>query len=278
MNPLRIACLQSRAFASPPEAEEEAEQQIRAAARQGARIVCTQELFRTPYFCCTQDPDRFDLAEPVPGPTTERFAALARELEVVLILSLFERHAAGIYYNTAVVIDADGQLCGRYRKTHIPQDPGFEEKFYFTPGDTGFQAFDTAAGRIGVVICWDQWFPEGARQTALKGAEVIFCPTAIGWLPEEKPALGESQLRMWQTVQQGHAISNGVYWAAVNRTGTEGGTEFWGSSFVADYTGTPVASASVEEEEILLADLDLRAIEEHRRIWPFFRDRRPEMY
>jgi N-carbamoylputrescine amidase len=177
-----------------------------------------------------------------------------------------------------VVIDADGTLQQVYRKSHIPQDPGFEEKFYFTPGDTGFQACDTAYGRIGVVICWDQWFPEAARLTALDGAEVIFCPTAIGWLPEEKPSLGERQLRMWQTVQQGHAIANSCTWAAVNRVGTEGETEFWGSSFIADYTGQPVSTASVDREEILLADLDMRAQEEHRRIWPFFRDRRPDLY
>jgi N-carbamoylputrescine amidase len=278
MKSTRIACLQSHSFPSATESEEHHEQLIRSAAGKGAQIICTQELFRTEYFCQTQTPEKFDLAEAVPGPVTERFSALAAELNVVLILSLFEKRTAGRYHNTAVVLDADGSLCGTYRKTHIPQDPGFEEKYYFTPGDTGFQAFDTAFGRIGVVICWDQWFPEAARLTAMDGAEMIFCPTAIGWLPEEKAALGETQLRMWKTVQQGHAIANGCHWAAVNRTGTEGSIEFWGNSFVADYTGTLIASASADQEEILLADLDLLAQEEHRRIWPFFRDRRPEMY
>lgn len=278
MNAIRIACLQSKAFPTPGEADDHHETLIRSAAAQGAQIICTQELFRTPYFCRSQDPSLFDLAEPLPGPTTERFSALAAELGVVLILSCFEHHMAGVAFNTAVVLDADGRFPGRYRKTHIPQDPGFEEKFYFTPGDTGFQAFDTAFGRIGVLICWDQWFPEAARLTALQGAEIIFCPTAIGWLPAEKAELGAKQLRMWRTVQEGHAIANGCYWAAVNRVGVEGETEFWGNSFVSDFTGTPLATASSDQEEILLADCDRKALEDHRRMWPFFRDRRPELY
>jgi N-carbamoylputrescine amidase len=278
MNATRIACIQSHAFPSPQAALDELESLIRTAAGQGARLICTQELCLTPYFCRTQDPDLFELAEQIPGPTVERCSNLARELQVVLVLSLFEKARAGMYFNTAVVLDADGSLVTRYRKTHIPQDPGFEEKFYFTPGDTGFRAVDTAAGRIGVLICWDQWFPEAARCTAMDGAQLIVCPTAIGWLPEEKPSLGATQLRMWQTVQQGHAIANGCYWAGINRVGTEGDTEFWGSSFVADFTGTPIATASVEHPEILYADLDVQAQEKHRRIWPFFRDRRPEHY
>jgi len=278
MNTIRIACLQSRALGSSAEALAHTETLIRAAAAKGANILCTQELFPTPYFCRTQDPGFFDLAEPIPGATTEHFAGVARELGVVLILSLFERRAPGLYHNTAAVIDADGRLLGKYRKMHIPQDPGFEEKFYFTPGDLGFRAWDTAFGRIGVIICWDQWYPESARLTALHGAEIIFCPTAIGWLPEEKAALGQAQHHAWRTVQQGHAVANGCYYAAVNRVGLEGETEFWGQSFVADYTGQLLAEADSAHEEILLADCDLQVLETHRRMWPFFRDRRIDAF
>lgn len=251
---------------------------MREAAAGGAQVICTQELFATPYFCRTQDPALFDLAEPVPGPTVARFQSVARELGVVLILSLFERRAAGLYHNTAAIVDADGEYLGLYRKMHIPQDPGFEEKFYFTPGDTGFRAWDTAFGRIGVIICWDQWYPESARLTAMHGAEIIFCPTAIGWLPEEKPTLGTAQKQAWTRVQQGHAVANGCYYAAVNRVGTEGSTEFWGGSFVSDYLGTSIAEAGAVEDAVLLADCDLRALEDHRRMWPFFRDRRIDAY
>lgn len=278
MNSTRIACLQSAARDTPGAALDRAEEMMREAAARGAKILCTQELFPTPYFCRTQDPGCFDLSEKIPGPTTERFASLARELGVVLILSLFEKRAAGLYHNTAAIVDADGSLLGRYRKMHIPQDPGFEEKFYFTPGDLGFRAWDTAFGRIGVIICWDQWYPESARLTALRGAEIIFCPTAIGWLPEEKPLVGEAQRNAWLRVQQGHAVANGCYYAAVNRTGTEGQTEFWGTSFVSDFTGTLVAEGATDREEILLADCDLKALEDHRRMWPFFRDRRVDAY
>lgn len=278
MTTIRIGCIQSKAYPSPEAAAERTEALVREAAAKGAKIICTQELFLTPYFCRTQDPALFDLAEPVPGPSVLRFQSLARELGVVLVLSLFERRAAGLYHNTAALIDADGRYLGPYRKMHIPQDPGFEEKFYFTPGDTGFRAWDTAHGRIGVIICWDQWYPESARLTALQGAEIIFCPTAIGWLPKEKPALGERQRRAWMRVQEGHAVANGCFYAAVNRTGTEGDTEFWGTSFVADYTGTLLAEGSTDREEILLADCDLKALEDHRRMWPFFRDRRIDAY
>lgn len=278
MKTTRIACLQSKAHSSPVEACDRTEALIREAAAQGARILCTQELFPTPYFCRTQDPSLFDLAEPLPGPTTERFQSVARELGVVLILSLFERRAAGLHHNTAAILDADGSLLGRYRKMHIPQDPGFEEKFYFTPGDLGFRAWQTAFGKIGVIICWDQWYPESARLTAMQGAEIIFCPTAIGWLPEEKAELGAAQRNAWLRVQQGHAVANGCYYAAVNRVGTEGRTEFWGSSFVSDYTGTLITEGSTDSEEILLADCDLKALEDHRRMWPFFRDRRIDAY
>ena len=203
---------------------------------------------------------------------------VSKELDVVLVLSSFEKRAPGLHHNTAAIIDADGTFLGKYRKMHIPQDPGFEEKFYFTPGDIGFQAWNTKYGKIGVIICWDQWYPESARLTALKGAEIIFVPTAIGWLPEEKPLLGESQRNAWLNVQKGHAVANGCYYAAINRVGIEGETEFWGTSFVADYYGEFVAKASENETEILYADCDLKAMEDHRRIWPFFRDRRIDSY
>ncbi len=278
MKTTRIACLQTLGFESTEEAASHTEKIIREAAAGGAKIICTQELFLTPYFCRVQDPELFDLAEPIPGPSTDRFQVLAKELGVVLILSLFEKRAPGLYHNTAAVLDADGRYLGAYRKMHIPQDPGFEEKFYFTPGDTGFKAWDTAFGKIGVIICWDQWYPESARLTAMAGAEIIFCPTAIGWLPEEKAALGERQLRAWQRVQEGQAVANGCFYAAVNRVGTEGDTEFWGHSFVADYTGTLLAEGGEQETEILYADCDLKAMEDHRRMWPFFRDRRIDAY
>jgi len=254
------------------------EKRIRSAVEKGARIVCTQELFTSPYFCQTQTLEPFDTAEPIPGPITQRFSALAKELHVVIVVSLFEQGIPGVTYNTAVVLDADGSCCGIYRKSHIPQDPGYEEKFYFTPGDTGFQAFDTAYGKIGVLICWDQWFPEAARETALAGAEIIFCPTAIGWLPDEKGDQGQRDRRMWQNVQKGHAIANGCYWAVANRVGREGDIDFWGSSFVCDYRGEIIAQASEDREEILIADCDLDALKTHRRTWPFFRDRRHELY
>ena len=250
---------------------------IRQAAAGGAQIICTQELFTTSYFCRTQDPALFDLAESVPGPTTDALATLAAELGVVIIGSLFERRAAGVYHNTAAVIDADGSYLGKYRKMHIPQDPGFEEKFYFTPGDLGYKVWDTHFGKISVLICWDQWYPEAARLAALAGAEILFYPTAIGWLPEEKAELGSAQHTAWETVQRGHAVANGCYVAAVNRTGTEGDTEFWGQSFVADFYGQIIERAPVDAEAIILADCDLNALEQ-MRIWPFFRDRRIDSY
>jgi N-carbamoylputrescine amidase len=231
-----------------------------------------------PYFCREQDPELFDLAEPVPGPITEILSGLAAELGVVIIAALFERRAPGVYHNTAAVIDADGAYLGKYRKMHIPQDPGFEEKFYFTPGDLGYKVWSTKFGKIAVLICWDQWYPEAARMAALAGAEIIFYPTAIGWLPEEKAELGEAQHNAWETVQRGHAVANGCYVAAVNRSGFEGDTEFWGQSFVSDFYGQVVARASVADAEILFADCDLKALESTRRIWPFFRDRRIDSF
>lgn len=253
-------------------------ERIREAAASGAQIICTQELFTTPYFCRTQDTALFDLAEPIPGLTTDVLASVAEELGVVIIASLFERRAAGVYHNTAAVLDADGTYLGKYRKMHIPQDPGFEEKFYFTPGDLGYKVWDTRFGKISVLICWDQWYPEAARMAALAGAEIIFYPTAIGWLPEEKAELGAAQHTAWETVQRGHAVANGCYIAAVNRTGTEGETQFWGQSFVSDFYGQVMERAPIDEEAIVLADCDLKALEDMRRIWPFFRDRRIDSF
>ena len=251
---------------------------IREAAASGAQIISTQELFTTPYFCQTQNKDFFDLAESIPGVTTDILCALAGELGVVLIASLFERRGSGVYHNTAAIIDADGSYLGKYRKMHIPQDPGFEEKFYFTPGDLGYKVWDTKFGKISVLICWDQWYPEAARLAALAGAEIIFYPTAIGWLPEEKADFGTAQHTAWETVQRGHAVANACYVASINRTGKEGGIEFWGQSFAVDYNGQIIARAPVFEEHIIFADCDLKALEEMRRIWPFFRDRRIESY
>lgn len=274
----RIALLQLEATADCNENIARTESAIRDAAAGGAQIICTQELFTTLYFCRNEDPAHFDLADPIPGDLTASHCALAKELGVVIVASGFERRATGLYHNTAWVIDADGTFLGIYRKSHIPQDPGFEEKFYFTPGDTGYQAWQTKFGKIGVLICWDQWYPEAARLTALKGAEILIYPTAIGWLPEEKPTLGAAQHCAWESVQRGHAVANGCYVAAINRTGTEGETEFWGQSFVADYFGQVVAKAPVNDAYILYHDCDFDALDDHRRMWPFFRDRRIEQY
>ena len=255
---------------------------IRLAADAGAQVICTQELFRSPYFCQSEDPNRFDLAETIPGPTTEAVAAVAREREVAVVASLFERRSSGVYHNTAAVLDADGSLLGTYRKMHIPDDPLYHEKFYFTPGDLGFQVFDTRFGRIGVLICWDQWYPEAARLTALKGAEILFYPTAIGWHPAERKEWGADQHEAWCVVQRSHAIANGVYVAAVNRTGHEklagDGIQFWGSSFVADPLGRVIAESPTDREDILVARVDRSLVEEIRRNWPFLRDRRIDAY
>ncbi len=255
---------------------------IREAAERGAQIVCLEELFRSQYFCREENGDNFDLAEPIPGPTTEALTKLARQLEIVIIASIFERRAAGLYHNTAAVLDADGALLGLYRKMHIPDDPLYYEKFYFTPGDLGFPNFDTRYGRIGVLVCWDQWYPEGARLSSLRGANILFYPTAIGWHPSEKAEFGAAQLDAWRTIQRSHAIANGIFVAAVNRVGFEGpadsGLEFWGSSFVADPFGQLIAESPTKKEEILIAECDLRRMEEVRRNWPFLRDRRTDAY
>jgi N-carbamoylputrescine amidase len=262
---------------------------IREAARRGANIVCLPELFRTQYFCQREELALFDLSEEIPGPSTEKLAEVAREAGVAIIASLFERRAPGLYHNTAVTLDADGAVAGVYRKMHIPDDPLYYEKYYFAPGDLGFQAVDTAFGRVGTLICWDQWYPEGARLTALQGAEVLFYPTAIGWHPAEKDEFGAAQYDAWQTIQRSHAIANGVYVAAVNRVGHENGDvlgnraegpglEFWGGSFLADPFGRVIAKAAPDKEEILLGEIDLALVEETRRNWPFLRDRRIDAY
>ena len=253
------------------------------AAKKGAKIICTQELFRSQYFCQSEDHACFDLAEKIPGPSTAAFQKLAKKYKVVIIASLFEKRASGLYHNTAVIIDADGKLLGVYRKMHIPDDPLFYEKFYFTPGDTGFRAWDTKYGKIGVLICWDQWYPEGARLTALQGAEILFYPTAIGWHPKEKAEYGVNQHGAWETIQRSHAVANGCYVASVNRIGLERpiggeGLEFWGQSFVAGTSGQILAKASVDKEEILLVPLDLKKVDVTRTHWPFLRDRRIDAY
>jgi N-carbamoylputrescine amidase len=275
-----LGLVQMRCEADPATNVDKALNAIHRAARNGAEIICLQELFRSPYFCQRQDPALFDLAEPIPGPTSERLAHAARETGTVVVGSLFERRGPGLYHNTAVVYDADGSLAGLYRKMHIPDDPAFYEKFYFTPGDLGFRAFDTHAGRIGTLICWDQWYPEGARLTAMQGAAVLFYPTAIGWHPHEKEKYGAGQRDAWRTIQRSHAIANGVYVAAVNRVGREGspGLEFWGTSFLCDPFGAVVAEASTDREEILIGEIDLARIEDVRRNWPFLRDRRIDAY
>lgn len=257
-------------------------EKIREAAKLGAQVICTQELFRSQYFCREEDARLFDLAETIPGPTTERFCPLAKELGVVIVASLFEKRAIGLYHNTAVVIDADGTLLGMYRKMHIPDDPLFFEKFYFTPGDLGFRAFDTKFGRIATLVCWDQWYPEAARLASLQGANILFYPTAIGWHPAEKAEFGEAQHDAWHTMHRAHAIANGIYVAAVNRVGFEGpaerGLEFWGASFVSDPFGRVLTRGSHDKEEILIMECDPRQMEEVRRNWPFLRDRRIDAY
>jgi N-carbamoylputrescine amidase len=256
---------------------------ISQAARQGARIICTQELFASQYFCQTENHDYFKLAEPIPGPSSAALQKLARRHRVVIIASLFEKRAAGVYHNTAVIIDAGGELLGLYRKMHIPDDPLYHEKFYFAPGDLGFRSWPTRHGRIGVCICWDQWYPEAARLTALQGAEIILYPTAIGWHPSEKSEHGVNQHAAWEIMQRSHAVANGCYVAAVNRVGLEkpaggAGIEFWGQSFVAAPSGQILARASVDQEEILLAPVDLGQVDVTRTHWPFLRDRRIDAY
>jgi N-carbamoylputrescine amidase len=277
-----VGLIQMSCTPDPRENFVKAEARIREAASRGAQIICLQELFRSQYFCREEDADLFELAEPIPGPSSEGLAKLSRELSVAIVGSLFERRAPGIYHNTAVITDAGGSILGKYRKMHIPDDPLYYEKFYFTPGDLGFPNFDTRFGRIGVLVCWDQWYPEGARLASLGGANILFYPTAIGWHPSEKKEFGAAQLDAWRTIQRSHAIANGVFVAAVNRVGYEGspesGLEFWGHSFVCDPFGQVLAEASADKEEILIVECDPARVEEVRRNWPFLRDRRIDAY
>jgi len=284
-----VGLVQMHCTADPDDNVKRAAQFVRDAARQGAQVVCLPELFKTQYFCQREDAALFDLAEPIPGPTTEILTKVAHEAKVAVVASVFEKRARGVYHNTAVMIDSDGKILGLYRKMHIPDDPLYYEKFYFTPGDLGFKAFDTNYGRVGTLVCWDQWYPEGARLTALAGAEVIFYPTAIGWHPSEKEQFGKAQHDAWRTIQRSHAIANGVYVAVVNRVGHEtgdirgnevkgAGLEFWGGSFLCDPFGVVLAEASHDKEEILIGEVDAQKMEDVRRNWPFLRDRRIDSY
>jgi N-carbamoylputrescine amidase len=284
-----VGLIQMSSSPDPDENLRRAIEKIREAAKKGAQIICLPELFRAQYFCQREDHSLFDLAEPIPGPTTEALAPLARENKVVIVASIFERRARGLYHNTAAVLDVDGSLKGIYRKMHIPDDPLYYEKFYFTPGDLGFRAFDTGHGRVGTLVCWDQWYPEAARLTALQGANILFYPTAIGWHPDEKAEFGAAQHDAWRTIQRGHAIANGVFVGVANRVGHEHGDvrgnraqgkglEFWGGSFLCDPFGRLIAEASHGKEEILIGTCDLKLLEDVRRNWPFLRDRRIDSY
>ncbi|MEM9025463.1 MAG: carbon-nitrogen hydrolase, partial [Verrucomicrobiota bacterium] len=266
-----LGLLQSKSRGSPDENLEVTVEQIRKAAAQGAQVIVTQELFLSDYFCVKQDERAFELAETIPGPTSNALSALARELQIVIIGSIFEKRMAGIYHNSAVIIDADGSLLGTYRKMHIPQDPAFEEKFYFTPGDQGFKTWETRYAKLGVLIGWDQWFPEAARLTAMQGAEVLIYPTAIGGLAEESAENVRRQHQAWETIQRGHAVANGCYVAAINRCGMEAPITFWGQSFISDFSGDILQRASTNEDSILIQSCDRNALESHRRTWPFFR-------
>jgi N-carbamoylputrescine amidase len=280
---LKIGLVQMSCAPDPAVNAKKAEALIRQAAAQGAKIVCLQELFLTQYFCQVEDHKYFQYAEEIPGPTTNRLGKVAGELGVVIVASLFERRAAGLYHNTAAILDADGAYKGKYRKMHIPDDPLFYEKFYFTPGDLGFRSWQTKHARVGTLVCWDQWYPEAARLTALSGAQILFYPTAIGWHPSEKKEYGERQHSSWETIQRGHAIANGCYVAVPNRVGHEApdggdGIEFWGQSFVCDPAGQILAKASVDKEEVLVVDIDLDSLDTQRTHWPFLRDRRIDAY
>lgn len=282
---VRLGLLQHACSAQPSANLKKTLSLTERAARQGAQIICTQELFRSQYFCQSEDYEHFKLAESIPGPSTAAFQKLARKYKVVIVASLFEKRTAGVYHNTAAIIDADGSLLGTYRKMHIPDDPLYYEKFYFTPGDLGFRVWDTRFGRIGVLICWDQWYPEGARLTAMQGAQILFYPTAIGWHPGEKTLNGVKQHGAWELIQRSHAVANGCYVAAVNRIGHEviksvggDGIEFWGQSFVAGTSGEILQKASVSREEILIVPVDLAQVDQTRTHWPFLRDRRIDAY
>ncbi len=279
----RVGLIQMACGPSVPKNIARTKDLIAQAAKKGAQVICLQELFASQYFCQAEKHEYFKLAETIPGNQTEEMRAVAKKHGVVLIVPLFERRAPGLYHNSAVIIDADGKNLGTYRKMHIPDDPQFYEKFYFAPGDLGFKAWDTAFARIGVLICWDQWYPEGARLTALQGAQILFYPTAIGWLPPEKAEFGARQYASWETIQRGHAVANGVFVAAANRWGVEQpegppGLEFWGKSFIADPSGQIISQAAQDKDEILLADINPELIEAQRHGWPFLRDRRIDAY
>ncbi len=279
----KVALVQMRCAPEPDENLARALEFIRDAANHGAQIVCLPELFRSQYFCQSEDHANFALAEAIPGPSTDSLGQLARELRVVIVASLFEKRAAGVYHNTAVVLGTNGEIVGKYRKMHIPDDPAFYEKFYFTPGDLGFQSFNTPHGNVGVCVCWDQWYPEAARLTALRGAEILFYPTAIGWHPAEKERYGAAQHSAWETMQRSHAIANGCYVAAVNRVGHEApaggpGIEFWGQSFICAPSGEIIAKGSIDREELVVADVAWERVNEQRTHWPFLRDRRIDAY
>ena len=284
MMKFKVGLVQMAMAERPAENVRKALAKVQQAAKRGAQVICLPELFASTYFCQREDASLFDLAEPIPGPTTQAVAKVAKRQKVAVITPVFERRSEGLYHNSLAVIDADGTIAGVYRKMHIPDDPCYYEKFYFTPGDLGFRAFDTRFGRIGTLICWDQWYPEGARLTALQGASILFYPTAIGWHPHEKETHGAAQREAWRTIQRAHAIANGVYVAAVNRVGHEKpspdapGIVFWGTSFLCDPFGTILAEASVNKEETLIGEVDLSRIEETRRGWPFLRDRRIDAY
>ncbi len=277
-NTIKVGLIQMSCDVAPEKNLKKAIARIGEAAKKGAQIVCLQELFRSQYFCQTEDTELFKLAEPIPGPSTEALSKVAKQHKVVLVASLFERRAAGVYHNTAVMISEKGEIIGKYRKMHIPDDPLYYEKFYFTPGDLGFQTHDTTYAKVGTLVCWDQWFPEAARLTALSGAELLFYPTAIGWLPDEADEMNQAQHSAWETIQRAHAIANGVFVIAVNRVGREGKLNFWGQSFVADPFGRIIAKASSDKEEVLVVKCDLDKIEETRQNWPFLRDRRIDFY
>ena len=277
-NVVTVGLLQMSCGLEPEANLKKAIGRIGEAAKKGARIVCLPELFRSQYFCQNEDIKNFKLAETIPGPSTEALSKVARQKKIVIVASIFEKRTAGIYHNTAVVIDANGKIAGKYRKMHIPDDPLYYEKFYFTPGDLGFRTHETKYGKIGALICWDQWFPEAARLTALSGAQFLFYPTAIGWLPNEEPEMRRAQHSAWETIQRAHAIANGVYVAVCNRVGHEGQLNFWGQSFAADPFGRIIAKASSDQEEVLIVDCDLDQIDETRQNWPFLRDRRIDYY
>lgn len=283
-NKFTIAGIQLSFSAKPEENEKKTISWVKKAAKQGAQIICLPELYRSQYFCQKEDFSLFDLAETIPGPSTKIFQKAAKEHKVAIVLPIFEKRAAGVYHNSVVMIDADGSILGIYRKMHIPDDPAYYEKYYFTPGDLGFKTFKTKYGKVGSLICWDQWYPEGARLTALQGASVLFYPTAIGWHPAEKKRYGKAQQESWITIQRAHAIANGVYVCSVNRIGFEqpvkeqAGIEFWGNSFICDPQGVVIANASSDKEEVILAEVDLKHLETIRRNWPFLRDRRIDAY